>query len=59
MGLKQVLIRTICSHNNVDIKVLSECEDYITISSKCLICGKQLSKSFIDKVSGTVEEIMW
>ena len=59
MGFKQVLIRTICSHNKVDIRVLSECEDYLTITSKCLICGKQLSKSIVDKVSGTVEEIMW
>ena len=59
MGIKQVLIRTVCSHSKVDIRVISESKDYITISSKCLICGKQLSKSIVDKVSGTVEEIMW
>lgn len=59
MGFKQVLIRTICSHNQVDINVLSENEEGITISSKCLNCGKQLNKCIVDKVSGTVEEIMW
>ena len=59
MGLKQVLIRTICSHNEVDINVVSENEDNITILSKCVNCDKQLNKCVVDKISGTVEEIMW
>ena len=59
MGLSQILIRTICSHNQVDITVLSENEEDITIASKCFNCGKQLNRCVVDKVSGTVEEIMW
>ncbi len=59
MGFKEILIRTICSHNEVDIKVVSENEDNIAILSKCLNCGKQLNKCIVDKISGTVEEIMW
>lgn len=59
MGLSQIFTRTICSHSQVDIKVLSENEEDITISSRCLNCGKQLNKCIVDKVSGTVEEIMW
>jgi len=59
MGFKQVFIQAICSHNDVDISIISENEDNIAISYKCLKCGKHLNKCVIDKISGTVEEIMW
>jgi len=54
-----VLIQTICSHSKVEIIISSENKEDITILSKCVTCGKQLNKCVVDKVSGTVEEIMW
>jgi hypothetical protein len=57
MGFKQILIQKICPHSEVSVQKITENDETVIISSKCLICGKEINHYSIDKVGGMVTEI--
>jgi len=57
MGFKQILMQKICPHSEISVQKVTENDKEVIILSKCLICGKELSKYSIDKAGGMVTDV--